>query len=50
MALLRALLYLAAAVLVIVGACGVRSRVSLATLGAGLALLAYALPAITGAL
>lgn len=50
MALLQALLYLSAVVLVIVGACGVRSRVSLMGLGAGLALLAYALPAITGAL
>jgi hypothetical protein len=47
MQLLQALLYIAAIVLVIIAAFPVRSRVSLALLGAGLALAAYALPVIT---
>jgi len=47
MQLLQALLYLAAIILIIIAAFPVRSRVSLATLGAGLALAAYALPVIT---
>jgi len=47
MQLLQALLYIAAIILITIAAFPVRSRVSLATLGAGLALAAYALPAIT---
>ena len=46
MALAQALLYLVAIVLLVLAACGVPSRVSLALLGAACALLAYALPAI----
>ncbi len=42
----RALLYLAAVLLLVLAACGVQSRVSLALLGAACALLAYALPTI----
>lgn len=49
MELFRALLYLAAVILIVIAAFPVRSRVSLAVLGAGLALLAYALPTIIAA-
>jgi hypothetical protein len=48
MALARALLYLAALVLLVLAACGVPARVSLALLGAAAALLAYALPDVAG--
>lgn len=48
--MLRALLYLAAIVLITVAAFPVRSRVSLALLGASCALAAYALPVLAGAL
>lgn len=44
MALLRALLYLLAVVLLVLAACGVRARVSFALLGAATALFAYSLP------
>jgi hypothetical protein len=44
MALARALLYLAALILLVLAACGVPARVSLALLGAACALLAFALP------
>ena len=47
MGTIRALLYLAAIVLIIIAAFGVRTRVNLALLGAATALLAYALPVIT---
>jgi hypothetical protein len=50
MQLFQALLYLAAVALIVVAAFPVRSHVRLATLGAGLALLAYALPTITAAI
>lgn len=50
MALIQALLYLAAVVLLVVAAFGVPSRVSLALLAAACALLAYSLPAIHGGL
>lgn len=43
----RAILYIAAVLLLVLAACGVQSRVSLALLGAACALLAYALPTIT---
>lgn len=46
MAFAAALLYLAAAVLLVLAAVGVPARVSLALLGAACAVLAYALPAI----
>lgn len=46
MTLLRALLYIAAVLLLVLGACPIPSRVSLALLGAACALLAFALPAI----
>jgi hypothetical protein len=46
MALAVALLYLAAVALLVLAACGVKSRVSLALLGAACALLAYSLPAM----
>ena len=46
MDLARALLYLTAVVLILAAALGVRTRVSLPLLGAGLALLAYSLPTI----
>jgi len=47
MGTIQGLLYITAVVLILVAAFGVRTRVSLATLGAGLALLAYTLPTIT---
>lgn len=48
MALLQALLYVAAVILLVLGAIPLkRTRVSLALLGAACALLAYALPSIT---
>lgn len=47
MGTIQAILYVIAVVLLALAAFGVPSRVSLALLGAGLALLAYALPAIT---
>lgn len=46
MGTIQAILYIIAVALILTAALGVRSRVSLATLGAGLALLAYALPTI----
>jgi hypothetical protein len=46
MALARALLYLAALILLVLAACGVPARVSLELLGAACALLAFALPDI----
>jgi hypothetical protein len=46
----QAILYLVAVVLIVLAACGVPSRVSLALLGAACALLAYALPAISAGL
>ncbi len=46
----QALLYLAAIVLLVLAAFGVPARVSLALIGAACALLAFALPAITGGL
>lgn len=48
MALASAILYLAAVILLVLAACGVPSRVSLALLAAACALLAFSLPAITG--
>jgi hypothetical protein len=50
MLLLQAILYIAAVVLIVLAAFGVPARISLAHLGAGLALLAYTLPIITAAL
>lgn len=50
MATVQALLYIAAVVLVVLGALPIPSRVSLALLGAACALLAYALPAIDAGL
>lgn len=50
MATAQAILYLVAVVLLVLAACGVPSRVSLALLGAACALLAYALSAITAGL
>jgi hypothetical protein len=47
MALLQAILYLTAVVLIGLAAFGIPARVSLALLGAAAALLAYALPVIT---
>jgi hypothetical protein len=47
MLLARALLYLAAVALVVLAACGVPSRISLALLGAACFILAFALPDIT---
>lgn len=47
MALLQAILYIAAVVLIALAAFGVPARISLALLGAALALLGYTLPAIT---
>jgi len=44
---IQGLLYLTAVVLILVAAFGVRTRVSLALLGTGLALLGYTLPTIT---
>lgn len=41
-----ALLYLVAVLLIVLAACGVPARVSLALLGAACALLAFALPSI----
>ena len=46
MQLVQAILYITAVVLIVLAAFGVPARISLALLGAGLALLAYALPAI----
>lgn len=48
MKLAVALLYLAAVILLVLAACGVPSRVSLALLAAACALLAFALPAVQG--
>jgi hypothetical protein len=50
MALVIALLFLAAVILLVLAALGVTSRVSLALLGAACALLAYALPAMKAGL
>lgn len=50
MALAQAVLYLVAVLLIVLAAVGVPARVSLALLGAGCALLAYALPAIQAGL
>jgi hypothetical protein len=50
MQLLQAILYITAVVLIVLAALGVTVRISLALLGAGLALLAYALPTITAAI
>jgi hypothetical protein len=50
MALLQAILYITAFVLLLLAALGVPARISLALLGAALALLAYTLPAITTAI
>jgi hypothetical protein len=47
MGTVQAILYIIAVALIVLAAFGVPSRVSLALLGAGVALLAYALPAIT---
>lgn len=47
MKLFQGLLYLTAVILIVIAAFGVRTRVSLALLGAAAALLAYALPTIT---
>lgn len=47
MQLLQAILYLAAITLIVLAAFRVNTRVSLALLGAGCGLLAYALPVIT---
>jgi len=47
MGTIQGLLYLTAVILIIIAAFPVRSRVSLALLGTGLALLAYTLPTIT---
>lgn len=44
----QAILYIIAIALIIAAAVGVRTRVSLALLGAATALLAYALPTIAG--
>jgi hypothetical protein len=49
MPLLQAILYITAVILIVLAAFGVAARVSLALLGAALALLAYALPTITAA-
>lgn len=46
MAAFRAILYIAAVLLLVLAACGVQSRVSLALLGAACALLAFALPTV----
>jgi hypothetical protein len=46
MATFQAILYIIAVALIIAAAFGINARVSLALLGAGTALLAYALPAI----
>ena len=46
----RALLFLAAVLLIVLAACGLQSRVSLALLGAACALLAYSLPTIQAGL
>jgi hypothetical protein len=43
----QALLYIAALLLLVLAACGVPARVSLALLGAACALLAYSLPAVS---
>lgn len=47
MAVLTAILYLAAIILIVLAAIGVNARVSLALLGAACALTAHSLPAIT---
>lgn len=47
MGTIQAILYIIAIALIIIAALGVRTRVSLPLLGAGLALLAYSLPTIT---
>jgi len=47
MGTIQGLLYIAAVVLITIAAFGIRTRVSLALLGAATALLAYALPVIT---
>lgn len=47
MALLQAILYLTAIVLIALAAFGIPARISLALLGADLTLLAYTLPTIT---
>lgn len=49
MAVLTAILYLAAIVLIVLAAIGVNARVSLVLLGVVCALTAHALPAITTA-
>jgi hypothetical protein len=50
MAVLTAILYLAAIVLLVLAAVGVNAHVSLVLLGAACALTAHALPAITTAI
>jgi hypothetical protein len=50
MHILQAILYIAGVILIVLAAFGIPSRVSLALLGAGLALLAYTLPVITTAI
>jgi len=47
MGTIQAVLYIIAVVLLVIAAFGVPARVSLALLGAGLALLGYTLPVIT---
>lgn len=46
MVVFQAILYIAAIVLLVLAACGIPSRVSLALLGAACALAAYAAPVI----
>lgn len=46
MAVVVAVLYLVAVVLLVLAACGVPARISLALLGAACALAAYSLPAM----
>lgn len=50
MAVVIAVLYLIAVVLLVIAAFGVTARISLVVLGAALALLAFALPAIDAGL
>lgn len=47
MVTIQAILYIIAVVLLVLAAFGIPARVSLTLLGAGAALLAYALPTIT---
>lgn len=47
MGTIQGILYLAAVILVLIAAFGVRTRINLALLGGGIALLAYTLPTIT---